>query len=63
MTKEERKAIRNAIADYLQAEGCSCCRSEEAHAEAKARIAKLLRVPGDGEGYFDFNKFSTKPIK
>lgn len=64
MTKEERAAIRQAIADYMQSEGCSCCQNVEAHREHKALLAKLLKVPpySDGDGH-DFNKFATKPIK
>ena len=61
MTAKERKEIRNAIADYMKSEGCSCCRDRDAHDEAETRIAKLLRVPKykDGSGY-DFSKFETK---
>jgi hypothetical protein len=64
VTREERKAIRQAVADYMQAEGCSCCRNEDAHAKAKAVLAKLLRVQpySDGDG-FDFNRHATNPIK
>jgi len=53
--------IRQALADYMQAEGCSCCRNHEAHAASKAILAKLLKVPGyrDGFGY-NFNKFKSK---
>ena len=56
----ERKEIRNALADYISAEGCSCCRADDAHAAAAERLAKLLHVPKykDGSGY-DFNKFAT----
>lgn len=56
--------IRRAVADYIQSEGCSCCRNEEAHAEAAKRLAKLLRVEQycDSSG-FDFNRFATKPVK
>lgn len=55
------REIRRALADYMYAEGCSCCRNEEAHKEAASRLAKLLRVPryDDGDG-FDFQKFRTK---
>lgn len=58
--QQEIKEIRQALADYMQSEGCSCCRDKEAHEEAKARLAKLLRVPkySDGSG-FDFYKFKT----
>lgn len=59
--KAFKKELRNAIADYMRAEGCSCCRAIEPHAEAAARIAKLLNVPKykDGSGY-DFYKFVSK---
>lgn len=55
------KKIRQAVADYMRAEGCSCCRNQDAHAEAKAVLAKLLNVPrySDGSGY-DFGKFRSK---
>lgn len=55
------REIRRAFADYRRAEGCSCCRNSEAHAEATARLAKMLRVPkySDGSGY-DFGRFETK---
>lgn len=58
------RAIRNAIADYMRTEGCSCCRDIAGHEKNKERIAKLLHVPKykDGSGY-DFNRFSTDPIK
>ena len=63
MTRDERKALRQAVADYMQSEGCSCCRNVEAHEKHKALLAKLLlRVRGDDD-YFDFNKHATKPIK
>ena len=55
------KTIRQAVADYMLSEGCSCCRSIDAHKEHEARLAKLLRVPKykDGSGY-DFGKFRSK---
>lgn len=61
MTPAERKEIRTAVADYIRAEGCSCCRDIEGHKKAQKRIAKLLKVPpySDGSG-FDFSKFRTK---
>lgn len=53
--------IRQAIADYMRSEGCSCCRNIEAHREHEARIAKLLCVPmySDKSGY-NFGKFRSK---
>lgn len=61
MKKPDIKEIRQAIADYMYSEGCSCCRDVDAHDEHKARLAKILRVPkySDGSGY-DFSKFRTK---
>ena len=59
--KEESELVR-ALADYMQSEGCSCCRDCDAHKEAEERLAALLKVPkySDGSGY-NFNKFATKP--
>ena len=56
--KKLRAELRNAVADYMRSEGCSCCENTEAHAEHKARLAKLLNVPkyDDGSG-FDFLRY------
>lgn len=56
-----KKKMREAIANYMQSEGCSCCRDCEAHAENTEAIAKLLNVKkyDDGSGY-DFGKYRTK---
>lgn len=53
------KLIRNAIADYMSSEGCSCCEGAD-HDKHQERIAKLLNVPKykDGSGY-DFYKFNS----
>lgn len=58
-----RKAVRQAVADYIQSEGCGCCESYR-HSDHKAKLAKLLRVPKyhDGSGY-NFPKFKTKGAK
>lgn len=55
------QAIRQAFADYVRSEGCSCCRNTEAHEKAAALLAKLLHVPKfkDGSGY-DFTKFASE---
>lgn len=52
--------IRQALADYMTSEGCSCCGNEEDHKEHEAILGKLLSVPKykDGSGY-DFGKFKT----
>lgn len=61
-----RKAIRTAVADYIQSEGCSCCRGHN-HEEHKIKLAKLLGVKpikdGKNEPWYDFNKYATEPFK
>ena len=61
--KCKRKEFRRLVADYMQSEGCSCCRNEEAHDIAKEALAKMLQVPrySDNSGY-NFNKFATEPV-
>lgn len=58
--KNELREIRAAVADYMQSEGCSCCRDNQGHEENAKKLAKLLKVPKykDGSGY-DFSKFRT----
>ena len=55
------KDIRTPIADYMAAEGCSCCRNVKKHAEAQEMIAKMLKIKKykDGSGY-DFYKHRTQ---
>lgn len=49
--------VRQAVADYIYSEGCSC----NSHDEDAARLAKLLKVKkySDGSGY-DFYKYRSK---
>lgn len=56
-----RAEIRRAVADYMQSEGCSCCRDTPTHEVNAERLAKLLGVPkySDGIG-FNFSKFKSK---
>ena len=56
-----RKELRQAVADYMRSEGCSCCQNIEAHKEHEERLAKLLSVPmyPDKSGY-DFGRFESK---
>ena len=56
--KEFKKQMRQAVANYMQSEGCSCCRNIEDHKQHTEDLAKLLRVPkySDGSGY-DFSKY------
>ncbi len=55
--------IRNAIADYMRSEGCSCCRDIAEHEINTKRIAELLNVPiyDDSSGY-DFPRFRSQDI-
>jgi hypothetical protein len=59
--KNTRTHIRQAFADYMASEGCSCCRREEEHSNALVRLAKLLRMRKykDGSG-IDYNLYTTK---
>ena len=61
---KELKEIREAIADYMYSEGCSCCQDIEAHPIHKKRLAELLNVKkySDGFGY-DFSKYRSKEKK
>ncbi len=54
------KTIRQALADYMMSEGCSCCEGRN-HDEHKAVLGKLLKVPmySDKSGY-NFSKFRTE---
>ncbi len=63
MTKKLEQ-IRQAIADYMWAEGCSCCQDTERHDDAENRLGQLLEVPrySDDSGY-DFSQFRTEKVK
>ena len=54
------EVIREAVANYMQSEGCSCCDGRE-HNDDRKKIAELLDVPmyDDGSGY-DFSPYLTK---
>ena len=57
---KQKEKIRQAVADYISSEGCSCCRGDN-HEEHKRILAKLLDVPmySDKSGY-NFSKFQSK---
>ena len=62
MTKTKLlEALRQAVADYMYSEGCSCCEDIDAHKEHSKKLAELLNVPmySDGSGY-DFGQFATQ---
>lgn len=56
-----KKKIREAIANYMSSEGCSCCRDIDGHRKHTEALAKLLGVPpySDGSGY-DFSKYKSQ---
>ena len=55
------KKVREAVANYMQSEGCDCCRDMDAHKKHKKTLAEFLGVPtyDDGSGY-DFGSFESK---
>lgn len=55
----DKDVIRQAIADYMRSEGCSCCEGSD-HKDHEKVIAQLLDVPmyDDGSGY-DFGQFCS----
>lgn len=56
--------IRRAVADYMQSEGCSCCRNVDDHDAHKATLGQMLRVSkySDGSGY-DFSLYRTGVLR
>lgn len=50
--------LREAFAEYVSTEGCSCCQDREGHEAAANTLGKLLRVRKyeDGSGY-DFRAY------
>lgn len=55
--------IREAIANYMFSEGCSCCQGNDHNDHAK-KIAELLDVPMYDDGYgYNFNLYQTKQCK
>lgn len=61
MKAKERDELRQAIADYMDSEGCSCCRDQDAHDVHAERLAKLLDVPKYPSGYrYDFRQFRSQ---
>ena len=58
-----RIKMREAIADYMQSEGCSCCSDYDAHQKHASALGKLLGVkPHPKEkDYYDFSKYRSRP--
>lgn len=53
--------IRQAVADYIATEGCSCCRDTDGHDKAMERLGKLIKMKkyDDGSG-FDYGRYRSK---
>lgn len=62
--KKFKVLMREAIANYMGSEGCSCCRNTDDHDLHTQHLAKLLNVPKypDGSGY-NFRPYRTKKTK
>jgi Fe-S oxidoreductase len=58
--------IREALADYMATEGCTCCQNIEAHTEAAKRLGKLLGIPtytdGSGIDFWQFRSYEPDPL-
>lgn len=62
MNTKELAELREAVANYMYSEGCSCCQDIQAHREHRKALAVLLKVPAhpkDPECY-DFSPYRTK---
>jgi len=58
--KEIKIELRNAVANYIGSEGCSCCENIDDHKEHKEHLAKLLDVePYEDNSGYDFYKYMT----
>jgi len=53
-------AIREAVADYMRSEGCSCCQDVDAHRDHKERLGVLLKVEKyDDDSGYNFAKYRS----
>ncbi len=59
--KKLLKEIRQAFADYMASEGCSCCATYPEHDLAENKLGKLLKMKKykDGSGY-DYTLYKSK---
>ena len=58
-----KKKVRKALADYIQSEGCSCCRGDD-HEKHAEKLAKLLQVEEySDKSDYNFNKYATEPTR
>jgi hypothetical protein len=56
-----RKAVRNAVANYMRSEGCGCCGNREDHDKHREILGRLLRAAKykDGSGH-DFRRYERE---
>ena len=53
--------IRQAVADYIATEGCSCCRDTDGHDKAMERLGKLIKMKKyDDNSGFDYGRYRSK---
>lgn len=59
--KVDMQKVRQAIADYMRTEGCSCCRDYDGHIQNRKKLALLLDVPEHPEedDYYDFSGYRS----
>lgn len=58
--RESLEEVREAVANYMQSEGCSCCQNITAHEMHTKVLGELLNVDkySDDSGY-EFSKYRT----
>jgi len=60
--ESELAKLRLAVCNYMQSEGCSCCRDDDAHDKYQREIAAILNIPlyddGSGVDYYSVVKAS-----
>ena len=64
-TKEFKKKVLEAVANYMSSEGCSCCQDYDQHKVHKQVLGELLDVEPklyefDDEPYYNFSQYKSK---
>ncbi len=59
-----KKELREALAEYMWTEGCTCCRDSDGHEQNAERLGKLLGVRkyADKSGY-DFDRYRSSKTR
>jgi len=63
--REFKKKVREAVANYMSSEGCSCCQDYDRHKIHKQVLGELLDVEpqqfdNEDEPYYNFYKYKSK---